>query len=71
MKFSLHIFFLYFLDTVTVTPWYLNPCFEVCRNDTLLQSVDFVQVFQSVIVLWLPLVALRLVSEDCCTHLCD
>jgi len=24
-----------------------------------------------VIVLWLPLVAAALVSEDCCTQLCD
>jgi len=29
------------------------------------------EVFQSVIVLWLPLAAAALVSEDCCTQLCD
>jgi len=37
------------------------------------KTIDFIQVFQSVIVVWSPLalVGSTLVSEDCCTQWCD
>jgi len=62
---------------MSVTQWYFSLsqpslyCFEVCTVVMIytLQSVDFVRVFQSFIILWLSLVAAALAaSEDCCTQ---
>jgi len=36
-----------------------------------LQPVDFIEMFQSVTVLRLQLVAATTVAEECCTQLCD
>jgi len=58
---------LLFLDGIHITHCYSNtvaiqPCFSLsCVVGLIiqpLQSVDFVQMFQSVIVFWLPLVGL-------------
>jgi len=45
--------------TVTVTPWYI--AFKCAVMIYTLQTVDFMQVFQSVILFWSPLAVAALV----------